>query len=239
MKSKAPTLICLLLFLSFHQYSFAQQKGVDDLVEQYRSLLHPPPDQAKNTLAYTQNYMDLKKKVAALGETSKAAFENGIAKFAEDTGYATLHTLLFTEVAAQSAMDSIENKVAAKGTDANATAPKAADSTVQMQVFDRKHKLLQTTQIKPADLENKMKKDGFQIAIASYDFNSHTVTLTLSRTDASGTTARITLPSTGDLDAKYKLVDGRSLTLHSTNTGASTVKVSAGKVSSQHTQKKN
>src|SRR6185503_19179166 len=109
MKSKVHALVYALFFLSFHQYSFAQQKGVDDLVEQYRSLLHPPSDKAKNSLAYTQHFLDLKKKVAALGEESRTAFENGIAKFSSDTGYAALHDLFFAEAASQSTMDTIQN----------------------------------------------------------------------------------------------------------------------------------
>jgi len=228
MKSTALKLTSILVLLSF-QYSIAQQKGVDDLVGQYQKLLHPPPDEAKNSLTYTQHYLDLRKKVAALGPESKAAFENGIAKFASDSGYSELHEMFFSEVASQGTTDSVQNKNASMGTNTV-----AMDSTVQMQIFDRKHKLVQTVQVKPADLDARIKKDGFQVSSANYDFNTRAVTLNLNRSDGSGTLAKVTLPSTGDVDAKYKLQNGQSLSIHSGADGTSSVQVSkAGKASSQ------
>ncbi|MFI5134930.1 MAG: hypothetical protein ACHQD9_03655 [Chitinophagales bacterium] len=201
----------------------AQQKGVDDLVSAYQSLLHPSAELAKNSLTYTQHYLDLKKKVATLNEQDKTAFQNAIGKFSSDSGYERLNALLFEETNAQEDTTQVRNLARTGG--AGNVAGASVDSTVKMQVYDKRHKLVQTVQMRPADLQSKMKSDGYAVSAAYYDYALKAITLTLAKSDASGTTAKVTFTTTGDCDMKYKLQEGHSLTLHSVADGSSSVQM--------------
>jgi len=218
-------LLTIVIMISFHHCSFAQQ-DVTKLVEQYHFLLHPTSEASGNSLEYTQRYVELKKKIESLNPDEKTAFENGISKYEADTGYTRLHAMLFSETTGQG--DTLQIKEGGKVVSATA----ANDSTIQWQVYDKRHKLVQTVKLKPADVENKMKSDGYVVSISSYDFNLKTVSVNLVRSDGTGNAVKVTFPATGDCDMKYKLDQGRSLTLHSTATGTSTLHVTETKKSS-------
>jgi len=225
MKSKKILFSILFLLASEHYACLAQQKGVDDLIAEYQNLLHPSAELAKNSLTYTQHYLDLKKKLSVLNPQDKTAFQSGISKFSSDSGYARLNALLFEEASAET-IDTAQVRSLAKSGGAGVLAVETVDSTVKMMVYDKRHKLLQTVQLKPGDFQTRMKNDGYAVSAAYYDYTAKAITLTLAKTDASGTTAKVTFNSTGDCDMKYKLQDGHSLTLHSVADGTSTVQMS-------------
>ncbi len=226
MKSKTLAIITALLITSFHHHCFAQVKGVEDLVQQFNLLLHPPAGETQNSLAYTQRFLDLKNKVTALGPESKSSFEQGISQYEKEVGYESLHTLLYQQTS-QMVTDTTAGGKAV--TASNGAAPAAAqnasaDSTVQMQFFDRKHKQLRAMKLKPGDVDAQIKKDGYDISLAGYDFKNHTATITLVRPDGSGS-AKITFDTAGDCDWKYKLATGQSVAVHAAADGTSSVKI--------------
>ena len=209
MKSMKIVFTCTLILLSFYQFSFAQQSGVDDLVKQYGDLLKPSSDENNNTLQYTQAYLELKKKVDGLSPENKTAFENGISKYSSDPGYTNLHAMIFDEGGQSTTLDSTAYKAG------EAINIPTIDSTIQMQVFDRRHKVIQSMVLKPQELQDKIAADGYHVTVSSYDFTTKKAAITLAKTDASGTTAKVTFLATGECDMKCKLDNGRLLTLHS------------------------
>jgi hypothetical protein len=226
LKSKTITLLTTLFLLSFYQISSAQQAGVDDLVKQYGDLLKPSAEESNSTLQYTQAYLELKKKVDRLSPENRTAFENGINKYSSDPDYANLHAMLFDEGGQSTTLDSTTYKNSASAGVANTS---TVDSTIQMQVFDRRHKAIQSMVLKPQELQDKIASDGYHVSVSSYDFTTKKATVTLAKTDASGTTAKVTFLATGECDMKCKLDNGRMLTVHSGADVNPTIQLSSGK----------
>lgn len=212
--------LSLVLFSSIHQNSLAQQASVASLVDQYGVLLNPPPEEAVNSLSYTQHYLDLKKKVEALNADDKEAFKTAITKYESHPRYAELNNLIFGESQGNAA----EVVIGKEGTAIKTNAGNAADSTLTVEVYDRKRKLLKSYKMVPADLESKMKTDGYEVTFSTYDATKKIATVTFAKPDGS-TTSKVTFNTTGDCDLKFKLAEGPTLTVHSTATASPTVKV--------------
>jgi hypothetical protein len=212
--------LSLILFFSIHEKGAAQQAGVAALVDQYGVLLNPPPEEAVNSLIYTRHYLDLKKKVDALNADDKESFKTAITKYESHPRYAELNTLIFGESQGNAA----EVVIGKEGTAVKTIAGNAADSTLTVEVYDRKRKLLKSYKMVPADLESKMKTDGYEVTFSTYDAIKKIATVTFAKPDGS-TTSKVTFNTTGDCDLKFKLGEGPTLTVHSTAATAPTVKV--------------
>src|SRR5215831_17369821 len=96
------SIFAVIIFITLFYFSSNAQQDVSKLVEQYHFLLHPSSDVSGNSLEYTQRYVELKKKIESLNPDEKTAFENGINQYESDTGYARLHSMLFSEATGQS-----------------------------------------------------------------------------------------------------------------------------------------
>jgi hypothetical protein len=210
----------LLFFSVLAQISAAQQTGVAGLVEQFGVLLNPPPEAQANSLTYTQQYLDLKQKVEALNAEDKEAFKNGISKYESSARYAELNNMIFGETTGKAT----EVVIGKDGAVVQTNAGNAADSTLTVEIYDRRRKLLKSFRLVPTDLENKMQTDGYEVTFTTYDLSKKVATVTFARPDGSST-AKVTFTTTGDCDLKYKLAEGPSLTVRSTATSSPTVKV--------------
>jgi len=217
--------LSLLITVSTSQYSFAQQQNVSDLIGEYGALLHPSADDANNTLSYTQAYVELKKKVDALSADDKTAFQNGIKKYSSESGYAELNNMLFGESSGTSE-DVPVGKDAGGG--AAVSTGNVADSSMTVEVYDRRHKLLKSYKIVPTDLDSKMTADGLELTSTSVDLTKQTASITYARTDGSGT-AKVSFTTSGDCDVKYKIAQGPSVAVHSAAGGSPTLKVTKAK----------
>jgi len=205
----------------------AQQQDVNALVEQFGALLNPSYGSEGNSLSYTQAYLELKKKVDALSADNKAAFQNGIKKYSSDAGYSQLNNMLFGE-GAGTAEDVPIGKDAGAGGASDVKTGNASDSTMTVEIFDRRHKLLKTYHLVPTDLDSKMKTDNYELSATSMDLTKQTAAITFSRTDGSGT-AKVSFPISSDWDVKYKVDGGPSVAVHSVTGTSPTIKVVKGK----------